>query len=110
MHLMSHPWVTRRVLRQGYQSLKAAQASQDHALLLATLLTQRLEIGTFRSLLGVPRGSPPSAALTAVSKFKTVEDMADALAVEEATYSHVSAAPGFDEPGRRITQILMPDS
>ena len=110
MHLMSHRWITRRVLGHGYQSLKASQPGEAHPMLLATLLAQRLDIGPFRSLLGVAKGSPPSVALMAVSRFETVEDMADALAIEEAKYSHVPAAPGFDEPARRITEVLIPNS
>ena len=108
MHLMSHNWTTRRVLRQGYQALKSAQPSLDRSALLANLLQQRIQLGGFPSLLGVTRSSPLSSVAAVIARFKTIDDLADEVTREEHEYSNIPAAPGFDEPARRIAEILIP--
>ena len=83
MHLMSHNWTTRRVLRQGYQALKSAQPSLDRSALLAHLLQQRIQLGGFPSLLGVTRSSPLSSVAAVIARFKTIDDLADEVTREE---------------------------
>lgn len=110
MHLMSHPWITRRVLRHGYDALTTNQPSRGHADALAILLLQRLSLSTLPSLLGVTsRESQHTAVSKLLGRYATLEDFADAVAREEQTHSYLPAAPGFDEPAQRISAILMAD-